>query len=380
MNVIGVVCEYNPMHLGHLYQIKEIKRMYPDSVVVIVAGSCFTQRGDICLINKWNKCKIALNNDIDLVIELPFVFSTQSADIFAKGAVSLLNYLGVDTIVFGSESNDISMFESIVRTQLFDKNYDTIVKKYLDTGINYPTAMSKALKDILGYTINEPNDILAISYIKEIIKNNYNINFVSIKRTNSYHGQSVGNDFIVNASLIRKLHNNGEDVSNYIVKDSYSYLYKNLSIKNCFSYLKYQIINQDISNIQTVDEGIHNKLKKEIIYCNSYDELITKIKSKRYTYNKISRMLLHILTNFTKDEADNISIDYIRLLGFSENGQQHLNKIKKNLNIPIITNYRKNISAIFDIEYRITCIYSILVNDMNLAKEEFCHKPIIKNN
>ena len=141
MHVIGIVCEYNPMHLGHLYQIQMIKEKYPDSVIVIVTCSCFTQRGDICIINKWDKAKIALDQGVDLVIELPFVYSTQSADIFAKGAIELLNYLGVDMIVFGSESNDIAMLEKIVKTQLYNQNYDNKVKFYLDTGINYPTAM-----------------------------------------------------------------------------------------------------------------------------------------------------------------------------------------------------------------------------------------------
>lgn len=380
MRVIGIVCEYNPMHLGHLYQIREIKKRYPDSIIVIVTSSCFTQRGDIFIINKWDKCKVALDNYVDLVVELPFVYATQSADIFAKGAISLLYKLGIDTLVFGSESDDVDGFKRIVETQLYDKEYDNLVKSYLDTGINYPTAMSLALKDILGYTVSEPNDILAISYIKEILRNNYNIDVVSIKRTNSYHSENVGDNNIVNASLIRKLHNDKEDISKYLVCNSYSYLYKDVSICNCFPYLKYQIMNQDISKFQTVDEGIDNKIKKEIIDCDSYEDLIFRVKSKRYTYNKISRMFVHILTNFTKEEALNIDIDYIRLLGFSKDGQKHLNSIKKDIDIPIITNYKKNISNVLDIEYRITCIYGLLVRDTNICKDEFYHKPIIKDN
>jgi len=380
MRVVGIVCEYNPMHLGHLYQIQEIKKKYPDSIIVIVCSSCFTQRGDICVINKWDKAKIALNHGVDLVVELPFVYATQSADIFAKGAITLLNHLGIDTLVFGSESDDISKFKKVVETQLYNKDYDNLVKSHLDTGINYPTAMSLALKDILGYTVSEPNDILAISYIKEIIRNNYDIDVVSIKRTNSYHSDNISDNNIINASLIRKIHRDGEDVSKYLVNNCYSYLYKDVSIENSFPYLKYQIINQDISKFQTVDEGIDNKLKKEITNCNGYEDIIFKIKSKRYTYNKISRMLLHILTNFTKEEANNIDIDYIRLLGFSKEGQKHLNFIKKKLNIPIITSYKKNISRILDIEYRITCIYGMLVNDNNISKQEFYHKPVIKDN
>jgi predicted nucleotidyltransferase len=150
-------------------------------------------------------------------------------------------------------------------------------------------------------------------------------------------------------------------------------------MEKAFAYLKYRIISQDIQNIQTVDEGIHFKLKKEIINCNSLDELIFRVKSKRYTYNKISRMLLHILTNFTKDESKNIDIDYIRLLGFSKDGQKYLNSIKKNISIPILTHYKKGISNVLDIEYRITCIYSLIVGDDNIIKDEFSHRPVMKD-
>ena len=376
MNVVGVVCEYNPMHKGHLYQIEKIKEIYPESIIVVVFPGCFTQRGDICIINKWDKTRIALNNGIDLVIELPFVYATQSSDIFARGAISLLNYLGVRTIVFGSESNDIDKLTEIVKTQLYNKDYNGLVKDYLDTGINYPSAMSRALKDILGYSVNEPNDLLGISYIKEILRNNYNMNYMSIKRINNYHSKKLTGD-IINASLIREMILEDKDVSKYVVDDSDNFFYNNLCMNKSFDFLKYKIYTCDLSKIQTVDEGLDNKLKVDINNSNSWDELVFKVKSKRYTFNKINRMLLHILCNFTKEEANNIGIDYIRLLGFSIKGQKYLNSIKKIIDIPIITHYKSGISNIFDIEYRITCVYSIITNDKCIINDEISHKPII---
>lgn len=375
MEIVGIVCEYNPMHLGHLYQIKQIKKMYPDSIIVIVTNSCFTERGDISIVNKWEKTKVALDNNVDIVIELPFVYACQSADLFAKGAISLLNTLGVSTLVFGSETDNVEMFKKVVDTQLFNKDYDKIVLKYLDNGINYPTAMAKALYDILGINIDKPNDLLAISYIKEIIKNNYNIDYVSIKRTNSYHGRNIEDKF-VNASLIREMILKGKDVSNYIAPNIK--YYSNLSIEKAFPFLKYQVMINNVSNIQTVDEGIENRIKKLINTCYSWDELEKKIKTKRYTYNKINRMLLHILTNFTKEEANNISIDYLRILGFSAEGQKYLNRIKKSIDIPIITHYKKNISKVLDIEFRINSLYSYITEDFQLISDEYNKKPIIK--
>ena len=375
METVGIVCEYNPMHLGHLYQIKQIKKMYPDSIIVIVTNSCFTERGDISIVNKWEKTKVALDNNVDIVIELPFVYACQSADLFAKGAISLLNTLGVSTLVFGSETDNVEMFKKVVDTQLFNKDYDKIVLKYLDNGINYPTAMAKALYDILGINIDKPNDLLAVSYIKEIVRNNYNINYVSLKRTNSYHSKDIDGKYI-NASLIREMILKGKDVSNYIAPNIK--YYSNLSIEKAFPFLKYQVMINNLNNIQTVDEGIENRIKKLINTCYSWDELEKKIKTKRYTYNKINRMLLHILTNFTKEEANNISIDYLRILGFSAEGQKYLNRIKKSIDIPIITHYKKNISKVLDIEFRINSLYSYITEDFQLISDEYNKKPIIK--
>ena len=134
----------------------------------------------------------------------------------------------------------------------------------------------------------------------------------------------------------------------------------------------------NVSNIQTVDEVIENRIKKLINTCYSWDELEKKIKTKRYTYNKINRMLLHILTNFTKEEANNISIDYLRILGFSAEGQKYLNRIKKSIDIPIITHYKKNISKVLDIEFRINSLYSYITEDFQLISDEYNKKPIIK--
>lgn len=379
MNVIGIIGEYNPIHLGHIYQINKIKEQYPNSTIILITNSTFTQRGEVSIINKWDKTSLSLKNNIDLVVELPFAYATQSADVFAKGALYILNKLQIDTLFFGSESNNLEKLTKIVDTQLNNPEYDTKAKKYLDTGINYPTAMSKALKEILGYTITEPNDLLGISYIKEIKRNNYKVKPVSIKRTNNYHSNTI-NTNIVNASLLRKMIKENKNINQYLPEDTINYIYKNLNIESYFPYLKYKIITTpDLSIYQTVDEGIENRIKKAIYKSNNWTELINNIKTKRYTYNKINRMLVHILTNFTKEEANNLNIDYIRILGFNTKGKKHLNKIKKELDLPIITNYKPNISKLLDIELRTTSIYSLPLND-NLIKLEYSKKPIIKDN
>jgi len=376
MKVIGVIAEYNPFHNGHLYQINKIKEMYPDSIIIAVVSSSFTQRGDISILNKWDKTNICLDNGIDIVIELPFVFATQSSDIFGTGAVKLLEKLDIDTLVFGTETDNIEWLKQVADLQLNNKEYDKKVKEYLDKGLNYATATNKSVYDLTGYKVDSPNDLLALSYIKQIKKDNKNIEIINIKRTIDYHTIETENN-ITSASNIRNKYLNNEDIDKLIPYTNNN-LYK-ISMNNLYPYLKYKVLSEsnNLNIYQTVDEGIENRIIKYINESNTYEELIQNIKTKRYTYNKISRMLLHILTSFTKEEATNLEIDYIRLLGFTNIGKDYLNKIKKQINMPLITGYKKNISKVLDIELRITKIYSLVTNS-NLIKEEYRNKPIIK--
>lgn len=375
MEIIGIVAEYNPFHNGHLYQIKKIKEKYPDSILVAVVSSTFTQRGTVSILNKWTKTKIALDNHIDIVIELPFVYATQSSDIFAKGAVALLNKLKVTRIIFGTERDNLNELSLSADIQLNNKEYHKLVKLYLSKGLNYPTATNKALEDLTGQVVTTPNDLLALSYIKEIKSNNYQIKYENIKRTSPYHGAEINNN-ITSASNIRKLYQENKDIDN-LIPYSKEQLYK-VDMNKFLPLLKYQIfLNQDnLNNYQTVDEGIEGRIIKYITKSSTYEELINNIKTKRYTYNKISRMLLHILTSFTKEEAKNINIDYIRLLGFSTNGKNYLNKIKKELDVPLITGYKKNISKVLDIELRTMKIYTLIIGN-EILLEEYRNKPII---
>lgn len=375
MEIIGIVAEYNPFHNGHLYQIQKIKEKYPDSILVAVVSSTFTQRGTVSILNKWTKTKIALDNHIDIVIELPFVYATQSSDIFAKGAVALLNKLKVTRIIFGTERDNLNELSLSADIQLNNKEYHKLVKLYLSKGLNYPTATNKALEYLTGQVVTTPNDLLALSYIKEIKSNNYQIKYENIKRTSSYHGIEINNN-ITSASNIRKLYQENKDIDN-LIPYSKEQLYK-VDMNKFLPLLKYQIfLNQDnLNKYQTVDEGIEGRIIKYITKSSNYEELINNIKTKRYTYNKISRMLLHILISFTKEEAQNINIDYIRLLGFSPNGKHYLNKIKKELDVPLITGYKKNISKVLDIELRTTKIYTLIIGN-ELLLEEYRNKPII---
>ena len=378
---VGIICEYNPFHNGHLYHLKKIKEMFPNASIVLVMSGNFTQRGDVSCINKWDKTDIALFYGVDLVVELPFVFATQGADIFCKYSIEILDKLDVDYLVFGSESNDIEKLTMLAKTQVNNKKYDNLVKEYLSDGINYPTALSKALIDITGMTINTPNDILGISYIREIFKLKSKIKPVTIKRNTDYNCKEL-DDFYSSATSIRFALENNDKIDNQVPEYTTRFLNKKLFfINNSFELLKYNIlINNHLEDIQTVDEGIENRIKKHIIEAKNLNDLILKVKTKRYTYNKLNRMFTHILCNFTKEEASRFNkIEYIRVLGFNNTGRQIIKNIKNNIDVPIITNFSDIKNEMLDIEFRSTCCYASILDEqekIKLIESEYKNYPL----
>lgn len=366
MEIIGIICEYNPFHNGHLYHLRKIKERYPDSLIILILNGYFLERGEISILTKEDKVRIALDYDIDIVLELPFIFGTQSADTFASISLKILNEFKITKLIFGSEVNDAEVLVSLAKKQL-DCNYDDKVKKYLDQGLNYPTALAKALDTDFNFL---PNDLLGISYAKAIIKKNYNIQMETIKRTNSYH-DTTSNDDIVSASNIREKLRNKEDITKYVPLKTAKKII-DINNNNYFKLLKYKI-NSD-NNLNTyldVDEGIEYRLQKYINKANTLEEFMGYIKTKRYTYNKLNRMFIHIITSLKKE--DNKDLEYIKILGFNNKGKEYLNKLDK---IEIPTNVNKN-SLQYKYELRASLIYD-LINNTDTYSFEQRNKPVIK--
>ena len=380
MKKVGIICEYNPFHNGHIYHLEKIKEMYPDALIILVMSSSFTQRGEFSIINKWNKTEIALKYGVNLVIELPTFHSTNSADTFAYGAIKILKQLKCDYLVFGSECNDVTLLKEMANIQLNNPEYDNKVKEYMDKGYNYPTSMSKAINDLLGKIINLPNDILGISYIKEIIRQETHITPITIQRTNNFHDDEITND-IASATSIRKALENNEDISKVVPPITLSMIIKKDFQEKYYNLLKYQILNSvnDLSNFLDVSEGLDNLIRKNIVKANNYQELITAIKTKRYTYTRLNRMFLHILLNIKKsDVIKRKEINYIRILGFDNQGKKYLKEIKKEVIIPLITNYSDINDDNLSFELYATCIYNNIINSNNLNITELKSVPIWK--
>lgn len=378
MKSIGIIAEYNPFHNGHLYHIQKIKEQEKDATIILVMSGNFTERGEVSIIDKWKKTEIALYAGVDIVIELPFPFAVQSADFFSYGAITLLEKMKVDKVIFGSESNSIDDLTLIAKTQLENEDFNHLVKVYSKLGANYPTALSNALFDLTGKKITAPNDLLGISYIKTILKYNYKIKAETIKRENNFHSKELKE--ISSATAIRFALKEQKEVKEYVPDFVYPYLLEDLHFQDeYFPYLKYKIITEkDLSKYHLVEEGIDKKIKEEIINANTYDDFINRIKSKRYTYNKLQRTLNAILCNFTKEDAKKWrEISYIRLLGFNQNGKRYLNSIKKEMDIPIISKMTKNKEEMLAYELETTKVYALSLpfeKQKELIEKEYKNK------
>ena len=364
MKIVGIIVEYNPLHNGHVYHINKIKELAKPDLIIACMSSTFTMRGDLSLYNKFDKTKQALELGVDIIIELPFVYSVERADIFAKNAVSLLNLMNVNEIWIGSEINDSSLYEKYYN----EYNEENVISNYKE-GNSYKKA---SLNDLPF----KSNDLLGFFYYKAIKDNKYNIKLNTILRFNSdYLEKAPTNDFITSAKAIRE----NIDILN---KYTPEYVYNNKDIydeNKIFDKLKYKILSSSINELKElfmVDEGLENKLK-DIKNYNSYNDFINYLTSKRYTNTRIKRMLVCVLFNIKKKEINDIymkKINFIRLLGFNSNGKEYINKIKKNVNI--YTNIKNDINNILDIELRITNIIDSIYNTNLVLLEQ--KGPIIK--
>lgn len=375
MQIIGIVTEYNPFHNGHLYQIQKIKEMYPDSIIIVAMSGNYTMRGEISVLDKWNKTNIAINNGIDIVLEIPFIYSNQSSDIFSYAALKMLNEFKIEKLVFGSETNNIDLLSLASSVQIDNKKFDSLVKDYMTKGYNYPSSIGKSIYELTGIKIKESNDILGVSYIKEILKNKYNIKPISIKRTNNFKTNTKKSN-IISAYEIREFLNKNESIKEYVPNNVTPYI-KKVDYEKLFNLIKYKVISEknSLNKYHLIDEGIENRIYEGVIKCDNYDDLVKYISNKRVTINKVNRILINIFVGLTKEEASNKELSYIKILGLSKNGKKYYSKIKKDINIKVCNKFEKDV---MNTELKASYLYSIITNDNTIFKSEIINHTITK--
>lgn len=367
--VLGIIGEYNPFHNGHLYHIAQSKQETGAQFVICVISGNFVQRGDTSIVNKWAKTKMALAGGADLVIELPTVYSVSSAENFAEGAIKILNSLKiVDTISFGMETDDVAILNNIANVLYTEpKEYTTILAHELKKGNSFPKARENALmmylNDIKKYAnvLSGSNNILGIEYLKALKRSKSHMMPVGIKRQKVLYNDEYMVDEFASATAIRKMLKTRQfdDIRKAMPKTSYRILGEELKqghyvidlskFEKEIIYTLRKMSQEEISNLPDVSEGLDSSIKNAANSCNTLEELINIVKSKRFTQTRIQRILIYALLGIDKKQmvvAKKID-PYIRVLGFNENGKKLISEISRiNPKLSIITSVKKYMDTV----------------------------------
>ncbi len=360
MKAVGIICEYNPFHNGHKHQIEQAKELSGCDAAVCVMSGSFVQRGEVAVFDKWHRAESALKNGADLVIELPVWYVLQSAEVFARGGIELLNAMGViDAISFGSETADEEALKQCARF-LTEKNppLKERIEKYMKEGEGYPSALRRAvefLRPELGKILESPNDMLGVSYISAMINCGADFRIVPVKRHMAQHGsEAVAGEF-ASSTAIRSALGRGEEVS-YLMPDSAHgdmYTMKNIEQQILFYYR----INEPskFAYIPGLEPGFENRLIKAVHGAWSLDEFYKGCVGKRYTLSRVKRTVLAGLLDLRKGK----SADYIRVLGMTDKGAALIKEAKEKSALPFVVK-----TADFRPGKNSTFKYDILATDL----------------
>lgn len=361
MNVNGIIAEYNPFHNGHRYQLEESKRLTGADYTIVVLSGNFVQRGTPALLSKHVRAEMALRNGADLVLELPAIYATSSAEAFARGAVSLLDSLGVIThLAFGSECGDISILNQIaVILAQEPESFSENLKRLLRRGYSYPAARNEALM-LYAPSLNDnssvfrtPNNILGIEYIKALLRQSSGIIPVTVRRLGTdYHDPFPGKSYCSALAVRQAVWNSGDTdgLRAYLPPDAYGLLIshiqdgKIISSGAFSSMLYYKLLSERDKGYEKyldVSAALSDRITNSLHLYQDYDSFCDLLKTKEMTYARISRCLLHILLNLKKSDMSDCALlkhtPYARVLGFRRDAEPLLTAISEKSAIPMIT-------------------------------------------
>ncbi|NHM29681.1 nucleotidyltransferase [Neobacillus terrae] len=401
MKAVGLIVEYNPFHNGHAFHLHASKEAADADIVIAVISGNFLQRGEPALVSKWARTKMALAGGADLVLELPYIFAAQKAETFANGAVSILAAAGCDALCFGSEDGDINAFLNTL--DFLNENqaqYNHKVKDYMKSGVSYPKALSLSFEEFEGtdslISLAKPNNILGYQYIKAIQDQKSSIKPLTVRRKNAdYHDEHFASETIASATSIRKAifgeDENADKISQYVPQATFDQLKLYFSEyglfhqwENYWPFLKYRLLNMEANELQKiyeVEEGIENRMLKAAVSSSSFGDFMEKIKTKRYTWTRLQRACVHILTNTHKEEMylPQEKASYMRLLGMSLAGREYLNKMKSHFSLPLVSKLSSFKEKPIHLDIKAAKVYSCALSgekQEKLLKMEFNQPPI----
>lgn len=403
MGHIGIIAEYNPFHNGHLFQLDTIKKVFPEKEILIIMSGNYVQRGEPAIFNKYIRTKAALSCGANLILELPPLYSCSSAEYFASAAVLSLQAANVvDTLCFGAECDDIRLLSDIAKLILEEpSDYKKHLQAYLSNGFSFPKARALAVcdsfqKEAVASILSEPNNILAIEYLKTIYKYNLNIRPYIIKRSdNNYHSVDLSGSYCSASAIRNAIFLNNKAFHAYMPEAARKIIMeepcnKPLYVSDFYPFIQHSLqTTSTLTDYIDVSEELSNRIKEFDILPAKIHDLYTALASKNITNARISRCLMHILLKNTKSALDcaisNQYISYLRILGFTK-GSVLPKELKDNSSVPLLTkiaSYKKIIPehALFLFEqqlYADTLYRQVYANKYGeMIPSEFQHSVII---
>lgn len=371
MKTIGIIAEYNPFHNGHAYQIKKAKELTGADYCVVAMSGDFVQRGAAAVADKYCRAQMALLNGADLVCELPVLYSTASAELFGHAGVTLFDRMGcMDTLCFGAESDNLTALTHLAEILIEEPaSYQKSLQQHLKTGASFPTARSKALSEYFGddttaSLLLEPNNILAVEYLKALNRRGSGITPLLIPRKhNHYHDTALTGTFSSATAVRRALLES--DFSTKLAEsipascvEILRELHQSRQLMDTEAFsdmLVYQLMVKSPSELAAYGdcyEELANRMARLTGQYTSFHQFCSLCKSRDITYTRMSRILIHILLGLTHDlyalgkELD--YVPYIRILGFRESAAPLLTKLKQASNIPLVTRVARDSSLLSD--------------------------------
>lgn len=391
MKITGIICEYNPFHNGHLYHMNQTRKNGATHIVAVMSGN-YVQRGDIAVLDKFTRAKLAVRGGADLVIEIPSVYALSSAEFYARGAVSILDSLGcVDEISFGSEAGSV---EDLKKASEIAEECSSSpeLEEYLRNGMSYPNAINtmvyekygKKAGNRIGEILASPNNVLAVEYLKALRRFGSGIQPVTVQRKSVAHDSMVALNGIASASFIRKCIQEKIDFSDFVPDYVYSAYVRAVSekrradIKNLERIILYKlrtITPEQLRSVPDVGQGLEYRIIENAVLTN-LDEIFMNIKTRRYTMARIKRIFLNMLIGIEKSDLD-ILPPYGRILAVTERGRDILSKAKETGKIPFGTSLAKlgksneDAQRFSQIEGRASDIYALAQDKTGRGQSDF---------